>query len=552
VHKIPTTHGDTDDCTLISFGFNPYVFDASPYHGAYLGLVEAVSRLVASGASFNEVYLALHQNFGSADSGRTGEQLAALLGLFEAEMGLGICSIGGDAIYDTRDCGNAGKAPSLITYALTTGKISDICSPEFKKAGHKVVMLRPDIDEEEQSAYLGLPNPKSLISVWRKAYELIANGKAVAAYTPGIGGIAEAVMKMSYGNGIGFEFSGWEQELSDAELFGYSYGSIILEMANDDPVRSRSVDISTLGFTTEQHVIRNDDEAPSIGELLMLYEGRLESVFPSNGDSNIGTVQNASYATRSWPTPIYKRATPKVLIPKFGCTTGDTDVARAVGEAGGAAGILEMKGGGTDAEAFAQTLSEVQILCLPSGGEGLSDEIVSLLKTECARAALSEFIDKKDGLVLGLGAGFKALIELGLLPGERISVNNLGAFQSRIARVRIASNKSPWFRDKKAGEVYMIPVATAEGRYEANEEIFKKMAINGQIAAQFADRDGKASSDIRFNPGGSMMAVEAVTSEDGRVLGRIGCADRIGRGLYRNVPGEYYSGMFENAMRYYR
>jgi phosphoribosylformylglycinamidine synthase len=551
VHKLPTTHEDTEDCTLLSFGFNPYIFDASPYHGAYLGLVEAVSRLVASGASFNEVYLALHQNFGSSDAERTGEQLAALLGVFEAEMGLGICSIGGDAVYEPSDSGRTGEAPSLITYALTTGKVSDTCSPEFKAAGHKIVMLNPDIDEDEQSAYFGLPNPKSLISVWRKAYELIANGKAVAAYAPGIGGVAEAIMKMSYGNGIGFEFSGWEDELSDSDIFGYSYGSIILEMVNDDPVRSRSVNITTLGYTTEQHAIRKGDEALSIGELLMLYEGRLESVFPSNADSNIGLMQNVSYAARSWPTPIFKRSVPKFLIPKFEKTTGAADLARAAEAAGGAAEILEI-GSGAGGEAFAEALFGSQILCLAGGRVGLSDEIVRLLGESAAQAALTDLLDKRDGLVLGLGGGFKALIELGLLPGGAICANNLGAYQSRIARVRVASNKSPWFRDNKTGDIFMMPVSTSEGRFEAPEELIKRLAINGQIATQFVDKEGLASSDIRFNPGGSMMAIESITSEDGRVLGRIGCADRIGRGLYRNVPGNYFSGMFENAMRYFR
>ena len=551
VHKAPTTHGDTEDCTLLSFGFNPYIFDASPYHGAYLGLVEAVSRLVASGASFNEVYLALQQNFGPTEAMHTGEQLAALLGVFEAEMGLGICSIGGDAVYEPSDNGKAGAAPSLITYALTTGKVQDICSPEFKLAGHKVIMLRPEIDADEQSAYRGLPNPKSLIAVWRKAYELIANGKAVAAYATGMGGIAEAVMKMSYGNGIGFEFSGWENELTDREIFGYSYGSIILEMANEDSVRSRSVDITTIGYTTEQRAIKKGDEAISIGELLMLYEGRLESVFPSNADSNIGLMQNVSYAARSWPTPIFKRAVPKLLIPKFGLTTGAADVARAAEAAGGAAEILEISSG-ADGEAFAAALSGSQILCLAGGREGLSDEIVRLLGESAAQAALTELLEKRDGLVLGLGGGFKALIELGLLPGDALCANNLGAYQSRIARVRVASNKSPWFRENKPGEVFMMPVSTAYGRFEASEELIKKLAINGQIASQFVDNDDKASSDIRFNPGGSMMGIEAVCSEDGRVLGRIGCADRIGRGLYRNVPGDYFSGMFESAMRYFK
>ena len=549
-YKIPLTRGETDDCTVAAWGYNPYITEASPYHGGYLAVIEAVSKLVASGASFNEVYLAIQSN----------DNLAGLLGAFEAEMGLSVPALSLEEL--------KAEMPTLAAFAYTTAKASELISPDFKDGGHKVVMLRPEIEEDSASAYYGLPTPASLIALWRKAYELIANGRALAAYTPTMGGVAESVMKMSYGNGVGFEFTdegfSWsDNELAANSIFGYSYGSIILEMADDDLIKSRSVDIVELGYTTNDQIISKGEESVDIGELLMLYEGKLESVFGTNADSGQGEIANPSYAARSWPAPIFKRGQPKALIPVVTGCTSETDLARALTDAGASVELLMLDAGSEDdirraGQMTAEALSKSQMLILPSGFAVSAESATpaqlmsAILKDESVEETLSEFLNRKDGLALGIGSGFKTLIELGLLPEGDLIVNSLGAHQSRIARVRIASNKSPWFRSYKPGDYYSLPISNEAGRFTASDEVLKKIAVNGQIATQYVDNMGVATADIRFNPSGSAMAIEGITSEDGRVLGRMGHVERTAAGLYRNVPGNYISGMFENAVRYFK
>lgn len=344
VHKIPLEKGHTDDCSLMSWGFNPYISSASPYHGAYLAVVESVAKLIATGAEFKDVYLSFQEYFPSLrhDAKRWGLPLAALLGAFEAQMGLGIGSIGGkDSMSGTFE--NIDVPPTLISFAVTMGKTGSIVSPEFKAAGHKVVMLSPDLEQDNSGVGTDLPSPASLIRVWEKAADLIREGKVCAAYTPGIGGIAEAIMKMTYGNGIGFDFvsSKADDETSrvDAltldEMFAYNYGSIILELADEDTRIGRGVDVRVLGKTTESQSITWEDERVEIGDLLFRYEGKLESVFPNNAAENkVGPVQNLSYKAKTWSTTLYKKAEPKVLIPVFPGTNCEYDSARAVREAG--------------------------------------------------------------------------------------------------------------------------------------------------------------------------------------------------------------------------
>lgn len=567
-YTIPVEKGNTDDCSVMSWAFNPHIYNASPYHGAYLAVVESVAKLIATGASFNEVYLSVMAGRGGGD----GRTMAALIGAFEAEMGLSVPAVSADT---------KSNADAFISYAVTMGRASELISPEFKGAGHKVVMLEPEIEKDKESVYYGLPTPNSLNAVWRKAYELIANGRAASAYTPGMGGIAEAVMKMCYGNGIGFEFvdDTWSEEpdLTDKKIFGYSYGAIILEMMTDDPIRSRSVKITELGCTTDKQDIRKGGEAISIGELLMLHEGKLESVYPANSTGVLPEVYDVNYAARSWHTPLFKRAAPKVLIPALPGATSALDVAGAVRSAGGQPEILHLPGGSAEAilrsaERFANAVEKTQIIFLPDGYAGSIDdaggdveldlaELTSyIFRNERVKEKISDFLDRKDGLIAGIGSGFKALLDLGLLPSGAISdddgpmliENALGTHQSRIVRIRVSSNKSPWLRSCKAGEILSLPLSCSEGRFTASDEVLKKLAVNGQIATQYVDEKGRASSDIRFNPAGSMMAIEGITSPDGRVLGRMGHAERAVKGLYRNVPGTYFTSMFENAVRYFR
>lgn len=567
VNKIPAS-GATEDCIVAAWGGNPFISEESPYDAAYLAIVESVSKLVATGASFNEIYLSLYGRFGSKERAK-----AALLGAFEAEMGLAVPAISGSQEISEDDLSD-----TVISFATTTGIASELISPEFKAPEHKVVMLTPKIEEDEESVYYGLPTPNSLVDLWRKAYELIVNGKAVAAYAPGIGGVAEAIMKMSYGNGIGFEFNSsdidWGDDakvkaLSNKEIFAYSYGSIILEMRTADSIKSRSVIIKEIGRTTDRQHISRDEEALSIGELMTLYEGKLEAVFPSHKDSGITEIGNLAYSARSWHTPIFKRSAPKFLIPVVSACTGDYDVVRAVRAAGGKPEVLLLKTSNNEeteksAAALAEAIENTQVIILPDGYAGGSVDpaeiITYLFRHEAVRSSLSRFLDKKDGLMAGIGEGFKALVDLGLLPfgeitdedGASLGDGPLGASHSRIVRLRVASNKSPWLRSNKPGEIRMIPVSGAGGRFSASDALMNKLAVNGQIACQYVDADGNASADIRYNPSASALAIEAVTSPDGRIIGRMGHAERVASGLYRNIPGEYLNDMFENAVRYFK
>ena len=583
VHKIPLEKGHTDDCSLMSWGFNPYISSASPYHGAYLAVVESVAKLIATGAEFKDVYLSFQEYFPSLrhDAKRWGLPLAALLGAFEAQMGLGIGSIGGkDSMSGTFE--NIDVPPTLISFAVTMGKTGSIVSPEFKAAGHKVVMLSPDLEQDNSGVGTDLPSPASLIRVWEKAADLIREGKVCAAYTPGIGGIAEAIMKMTYGNGIGFDFvsSKADDETSrvDAltldEMFAYNYGSIILELADEDTRIGRGVDVRVLGKTTESQSITWEDERVEIGDLLFRYEGKLESVFPNNAAENkVGPVQNLSYKAKTWSTTLYKKAEPKVLIPVFPGTNCEYDSARAVREAGAKPEIMVIRNRSSEdikqsVEKFAAELRDSQMVFIPggfSGGDepdGSAKFITAFFRNAEIKDAVTDLLDNRDGLMCGICNGFQALIKLGLVPYGKIidtdencptlTYNTIACHQSRIVRVRIASNKSPWLRFTNVGDIYSAPVSHGEGRFIADEELVRKLAINGQIATQYVDLEGNATADIRFNPNGSVMAIEGITSPDGRVFGKMAHAERVGEGLYKNVEGNYFNKMFESAVRYFK
>ena len=581
VHKIPLKSGHTDDCSLMSWGFNPFISSASPYHGAYLAVIESVAKLIATGAEFRDVYLSFQEYFPSLrqDEKRWGLPLAALLGAFEAQMGLGIGAIGGkDSMSGTFE--NIDVPPTLISFAVTMSKIENIVSPEFKEAGHKVVMLCPDTESDNSGVGAGLPRPGSLIRVWEKAAELVREGKVAAAYAPGIGGVAEAIMKMTYGNGIGFDFiSSRDDDPASAdaleldELFGYAYGAVILEL-NGPVSLGRGIDVRVLGKTTESQSITWENERVEIGDLLFRYEGKLESVFPNNtGDNKVGQVQNLGYRNKGWHTPIFKKAEPKVLIPVFPGTNCEFDSARAVREAGAKPEIMVIRNRSSEdirksVEEFAAALKDTQMVFIPggfSGGDepdGSAKFITAFFRNAEIKDAVTDLLDKKDGLMCGICNGFQALIKLGLVPYGKIidtdehcptlTYNTIGVHQSRIVRVRIASNKSPWLRFTNVGDIYSAPVSHGEGRFIADEELIRKLAINGQIATQYVDLEGNATGDIRFNPNGSMMAIEGITSPDGRVFGKMAHAERVGAGLYKNVEGDYFNKMFDSAVRYFK
>lgn len=559
VQKISVEKKHTDDCSLMAFGYNPFITENSPYHGAYLAVVESVSKLIATGAEFKDVYLTFQEYFEHPGKSqrRWGKPLAALLGAFKAQLELGIGSIGGkDSMSGTFE--DIDVPPTLVSFAVTTQKVGDIISPEFKKAGNKLVVITPEVDEN------GLPKTGSLIDTFNKVTALIRSGKAVSCYTPGMGGIAEALMKMAFGNGLGVKLNA---DVTINELFGYSYASFILEAQSDiEGVR-------TIGEVTDDGRISLNGESVELSELSKLYEDKLESVYSCNIKNSGVDMKNFEYTAKERKAPTVKCARPKVLIPAFPGTNCEYDSAKAVADAGAEPEILVINNLSADGisrsvDAFAKKLSDAQMVFIPGGFSG-GDEpdgsgkfITAFFRNAAIKDGVTELLEHRDGLMCGICNGFQALIKLGLVPYGKIidtdescptlTFNTISRHQSRIVRTRIASNKSPWLSLVNVGDIVNVPISHGEGRFLASEELIKKLAENGQIATQYVDLLGNATSDIHFNPNDSMYAIEGITSPDGRVFGKMGHSERIGAGLYKNVPGNYNIRMFEAAVKYFK
>lgn len=565
VQKISMEKKITDNCSLMSFGFNPFITEKSPYHGAYLSVIESVSKLISTGANFKEVYLTLQEYFErlGSDEKKWGKPLAALLGAFKAQKELGICAIGGkDSMSGSFE--NLNVPPTLVSFAVTTAKTKDIISPEFKNAGNNVYLLKPNYDKN------GLPETKSLISLFDKINYLIKSKKAISCYTLTYGGIAEAVYKMCIGNGFGFEY---DSKISLAEIFGYNYGGFVVETKD-------KIDEIFLGKIILDKFISYKNEKIDLKKLSSIYENRLEKVFPCNIKNirkNIKTnkkeIQNFSFQTKKILTSKIKIAKPKVIIPVFPGTNCEYDSAKTMEYAGAKTKIIVINNLSSEnikksIDDFAKELKTSHIIFIPGGFSG-GDEpdgsgkfITAFFRNDIIKEETTKLLDERGGLMLGICNGFQALIKLGLVPFGKIididencptlSFNEISRHQSKIVRTRIASNKSPWLSSANVGDIVNVPISHGEGRFIASEEIIKKLEENGQIATQYADFEGNASNDIRFNPNGSAFAIEGITSPDGRVFGKMGHSERVGNGLYKNVVGNYDIKMFESAVRYFK
>ena len=559
VQKISVEKKHTDDCSLMAWGYNPFIAEKSPYHGAFLAVIESVCKLVATGARFEDVYLSFQEYFErlGKDAGRWGKPLAALLGAFRAQMDLGIGAIGGkDSMSGSFE--KLDVPPTLVSFAVTTEKQQNIVSPELKAAGHYLMRLAPEYDEN------GLPAAASLIKLFDRVTELLRSGEAVACYTPGYGGIAEAVFKMALGNSIGVAF---QDGLSMDALFGYDYAAFLMETKEILP------DAQLIGRTVERPMLCLDGEALALSDLLARYENRLEPVYSCNIPTAAQKMETFTYHCEKRAAPAYLCAKPTVLIPAFPGTNCEYDSAKAVRDAGCDAEIfvlnnLSADGIARSVESFAEKLKTAQIVFIPGGFSG-GDEpdgsgkfITAFFRNAAVKEGVAALLEKRDGLMCGICNGFQALIKLGLVPYGRImepdescptlSFNTIGRHQSRIVRTRIASNKSPWLALTNVGDVYSVPISHGEGRFLADEALIRSLAENGQIATQYVDFEDKASGDVHFNPNGSLFAIEGITSPDGRVFGKMGHSERIGAGLYRNVPGNYDIRMFEAAAKYFR
>ncbi len=559
VNLVSVENGHTDTVSYMSWGANPYITEKSPYHGAYLAVVESVSKLIASGAEYKDVYLTFQEYFKRLGKSPTrwGEPFAALLGAFKAQTELKCAAIGGkDSMSGSFE--DIDVPPTLVSFAVTTGNVKDVISPEFKAAGNKVVIITPEYDQS------GLPITKSLTDIYNTVSALVKEGKVLSAYTPTFGGVMEAIYKMCIGNNIGFEF---KNGISLNDIFGYKYGAFILELADNTEIGE------VIGYTTENAAIVREGENLDLNELTTIWENKLESVYSCNIKTQKKTYEAFTSDKVSTIAPAIKVAKPKVLIPVFPGTNCEYDTAKAFADAGANPEIFVIKNLDSasvakSVELFANKCKESQIIFVPGGFSG-GDEpdgsgkfITAFMRNAAVKEEIHSLLNDRDGLMGGICNGFQALIKLGLVPYGKIidtdadcptlTYNDISRHQSRIVRVRVASTNSPWLSGVKVGDVFNVPISHGEGKFIASDELVAELKKNGQIMTQYVDFENIPTSDIRFNPNNSAFAIEGILSPDGRVFGKMGHSERKGYGLYKNVVGEYDMKLFESAVKYFK
>ena len=544
---------ETDQASVFSWGCDPDHLSVDPYTGAHASVYNSVAKLVAAGCDYKKAYLTLQEFFEKLknEPARWGKPLAALLGALDAQLELGAAAIGGkDSMSGTFL--DLDVPPTLISFAIAPIKKQDVITPEFKEAGNPVYLF----GAADESA-------ESLKASWEAFHALAQAGKVKSAWAVERG-IGEAVMKMSFGNHIGFKADADQGENWHLGLYGF----LVAELTEDVALPG----VMKLGRTTAEAVIDLGGDAASIEELYKLNTQTLEDIYPVHANENIGVLETFSFEGKCGVAPANKVSRPKVLIPVFPGTNCEYDSARAVEKAGAEAEIyvvrnLTAEDVARSVEEFSAKVRTAQMIFIPggfSGGDepdGSAKFITAFFRNPAVKEAVTDLLDNRDGLMCGICNGFQALIKLGLVPYGKIidtdencptlTFNNISRHQSRIVHTRVASTKSPWLSLMNVGDVVNVPISHGEGKFLASEELIRQLAANGQIATQYVDLEGNATADIDFNPNGSLYAIEGITSPDGRVFGKMGHSERIGEGLYRNVPGEYDIRMFEAAVKYF-
>ncbi len=558
VAKIPMLHGETNTCSIMSWGFNPYISDQDQFKGAQLAVVESIAKIIASGGSRSRCWLSFQEYFEKigTDPEKWGKPFQSLLGGLKAQLELGCAAIGGkDSMSGSFE--DIHVPPTLISFAVSTAKVNNVVTDEFKAAGDKVYLLAPEYDEN------GMPIYENIRKVFDHMESLIASGKVKAVYTLGMKGLGEALCKMSFGNRIGFAA---QENLH--HLFKPVYGAFVFEASEELDTFAKLI-----GCTTEEYTLQINGEAVDLQEIQQKWEATLEPVYPRITKAPQETVPTYNYQCVERKTSSIKLAQPRVLIPVFPGTNCEYDTARAFERAGAKADIVVIRNKTSEqikesVELIREKIANSQIIAIPggfSGGdepEGSAKFIASFFRNPQITEAVMELLKNRDGLMCGICNGFQALVKLGLVPyGEIISTdascptltyNVIDRHQSGLVRTRIASNKSPWLMHTNVGDIHTIAISHGEGRFVASEQLVKQLAENGQIATQYVDLEGNPTEDYRFNPNGSIDAIEGITSPDGRVFGKMGHSERYTNGLYLNVDGDKDQKMFAGAVSYFR
>ena len=553
--KVPVT-GETTTCSAMAWGFEPRVSEQNPYRGAYLAVAESIARLVASGFGHEGVYLSFQEYFERLRTApeRWGKPFAALLGALDAQLAFGAGAIGGkDSMSGSFE--ELDVPPTLVSFAVTAGSTGSVISPEFKRAGDRIAYMSADPFDAAAT-----------MALWEEIESLMRAGKVRAAWSVGTGGIAEGLCKMSFGNRLGVALdAGFEA----GRLFGWDFGGFILELEPDCGAGE------TLGAVTAEYAFTAGGESVSLADVQRAWESRLEGVYPhlSAPGQDVVPVEPVSFSAAGRAVPVVRTPRPHALIPVFPGTNCEYDTARALTRAGAEPEILVIRNLSPadvedSLERMAEALGRSQMLVIPGGFSG-GDEpdgsgklINAFFRREKLSDAVHELLYGRDGLILGICNGFQALIKLGLVPFGRIvetdgncptlTYNAIGRHQSRLVRTRVCSNLSPWLSKCAVGDIHTVAISHGEGRFVCPPELLAQLRANGQLATQYVDLDGEPSMDLRYDPNGSVLAVEGITSADGRVFGKMGHSERSGLGLYANVPGDKLQPIFEGGVEYFK
>lgn len=564
--KIPVLDGYSKDCTLMSSGFNPYLSTWSPFHGAYYSIIESVTKIVSMGGDFNKVRLTLQEYFEKlgTDKERWGKPFAALLGAFRAQMDLNLPAVGGkDSM--SGSFGEIDVPPTLVSFAVAIEKNKNVVSSELKERNSKLIYLKADRNNEE------LLNIEEFKKNMNTLYELNKQNMILSMNSVKFAGICEAIIKMAIGNKIGFKLN---NSLEVNELFESNYGSVILEVRNDfDISMLDGLNYKVIGETTDENIIEIFEEEFEIDELIESLEEKLSSVFKVKTEDVNLDVKNIEFRDNRVKKASYKVKKPRVIIPTFPGTNCEYDSKKAFERAGAEAKELIFRN--MTKEALEESIDELereirksQIIMIPGGfsagdePDGSAKFIATVFRNEKIKNAVTDLLENREGLILGICNGFQALIKLGLVPYGKIidineemptlTYNNIGRHMSSIINTRISSNLSPWFANVNTGDIHQIPISHGEGRFVASKEVLETMIKNGQVATQYVDLEGKATMNMPFNPNGSILAIEGITSVDGRVLGKMGHSERIGEDLYKNIPGKFDQKIFEAGVNYFK
>jgi len=562
IAKIPTLNEKTTTGTIMSYGYDPYLSSWSPFHGAVYAVVESVAKIVAGGGDYKSTWFSFQEYFEKLNDNpkKWGKPFSALLGAYYAQQEFGRAAIGGkDSM--SGSFRNLDVPPTLVSFAVDVLNLKNTTSPEFKKVGSEVIYFPIELDNNL------LPNFDKLKLIYSKINEEEKNGNIISMHTVRVNGLAESISKMCFGNKIGFEF---DSKFDQSMLFSPGFGGIVAEVELNNFNEDEFVQV---GRTTEENKIKIDEVTIDLDSAISTWMNQLEDIFPTNVKIERTVADDYKFETPNVVIPNGKFAKPRIIIPAFPGTNSEYDSAKAFNKAGGAATILPIRN--LTPKMIDETIHELaneiknsQIVMIPGGfsagdePEGSGKFIAAIFRNPLIKDAVTDLLNNRDGLVLGVCNGFQALIKLGLLPyGEikdidettpTLTFNKIGRHVSKIVYTKVVSNLSPWLNNVDLGKIQAVPISHGEGRFVANDEWITKLKSNGQLATQYVDFDGKPTMDIFFNPNSSYEAIEGITSPDGRVFGKMGHNERLGNFVGKNIPGDKEIRLFKAGINYFR